>query len=140
VAVNIPVLVEKIGQREVKLHPNLEAVYDRVRPDPDDLGMKFPAAIRDLSTNGAFIAGQALPLLSRVAFTFPLAGYGQIEALGWVLWRRSHDCEIPKEGPEAGQKMVGLQGGFGVLFEAISLDARMAIAKLIQQKVGGTGG
>src|SRR5690242_4307740 len=108
VGVNIPVLVEKIGQREVKLHANLDKVYDRVRPDADDLGLKFPAAIRDLSTNGCFIAGQALPLLSRVAFTFPLSGFGQVEALGWVLWRRSGDCEVPRED---GSKTVLLQQG-----------------------------
>ncbi len=134
VSVNIPVLVEKISQRDVKLHPALERVYDRVRPNPDDIGLKFPAAIRDLSTNGAFIAGQALPLMSRVAFTFPLAGYGQVESLGWVLWRRAGDCEIPRESDG---KTVLLQGGFGVLFEAISLEARVAIARLIQDKGGG---
>ena len=64
-------------------------------------------------------------------FTFPLGGFGQVEALGWVLWRRSSDCEVPRD--DAG-KTVLLQQGFGVLFEAISLEARLAIAKLIQDK------
>ena len=44
-------------------------------------GEKFPGVVRDLSTNGAFISGEPLPLLSRVAFTFPLEGFGQVEVL-----------------------------------------------------------
>lgn len=128
IQVNLPTLVEVIGHRELSLHPNLAAVYERVMPAADLVGKKFPAVVRDLSTNGAFIAGPALPLLSRVAFTFPLEGYGQVEALGWCLWRRKADCEVPVQ-----DKTVKLGAGFGILFEAISLEARTAIARLVEK-------
>ena len=127
VNVNIPTLVEVIGQRELQLHPNLAAVYERVTPSLEHVGKKFPGVLRDLSTNGAFISGAALPLLSRLAFTFPLDGHGQVEVLGWVMWRRKADCELPREG--GGE--TRLAAGFGVLFEAIPLDARMAISKRV---------
>jgi hypothetical protein len=127
VAVNIPTLVETIGQAPVKLHPSLAEVYERVSPTAERVGEKFPAVVRDLSTNGAFITGEALPLLSRVAFTFPLDGYGQVEALAWTLWRRSAECELPR--PDGSTAV--LPAGFGVLFESIPLDARIAIHKLV---------
>jgi hypothetical protein len=132
VNVQIPTLVEVIGQRELQLHPNLAAVYERVSPPLELVGKKFPGVVRDLSTNGAFISGAALPLLARVAFTFPFEAQ-QVEAIGWVLWRRTADCEIPREGA----KPLELAGGFGVLFEAISLEARAAIARLVAGR-GGT--
>ncbi len=125
---NIPTLIEVIGQREMKLHPNLAAVYERVKPSGESVGKKFPGVVRDLSTNGAFLSGPPLPLLSRVAFTFALDDFGQVEVLGWTLWRRTADCEIPVEGQPA---PVKLPAGFGVLFEAISLEARQAIAALV---------
>ena len=131
IAVSIPTVVEKIGQRSVPLHPILVPIYERVNPEASDIGLKFPAAIRDLSANGAFIAGLPLPLLSRVAFTFPLQGYGQIEAIGWVLWRRREDAEIPAQN--GGDKPLLVKAGFGLLFEAISLDARNYIAKLVSE-------
>jgi hypothetical protein len=130
IQLSIPTLVEVIGQREVDLHPNLAQVYERVMPSKERIGHKFPAVLRDLSTNGAFLTGIPLPLMSRVAFTFPLEGYGQLEALGWTLWRRSADCEIPRdEGPP-----LILLGGFGLLFEAIPQDAREIIAKLVERR------
>jgi hypothetical protein len=127
VNVNIPTLVEVIGQRELQLHPNLAAVYERVESSLENVGKKFPGVLRDLSTNGAFISGPALPLLARLAFTFPLDGHGQVEVLGWVMWRRKADCEIPREGGG----VLKLAAGFGVLFEAIPLDARLAISKRV---------
>ncbi|MBI4508243.1 MAG: hypothetical protein HY698_01320 [Deltaproteobacteria bacterium] len=127
VSVYIPTLVEVIGQRDVQLHPELARVYERVAVSSDMVGKKFPAVIRDLSTNGAFISGPALPLLSRVAFTFSIEGHGQADALGWTLWRRRQDCEIPIEGDTP----VRLQAGFGVLFEAIPLEIRRAIHSLV---------
>ncbi len=127
IAVNIPTLVEPIGQPEVVLHENLAKIYTRVSASDEHIGDKFPAVLKDLSTNGAFIAGEPLPLLSRVAFTFPLEGFGQVEVLAWSLWRREADCVIPKsDGSE-----VTLPMGFGVLFEAIPLDARLAIHQLV---------
>jgi hypothetical protein len=127
VNVNIPTLVEVIGQRELQLHPNLAAVYERVESSLENVGKKFPGVLRDLSTNGDFISGPALPLLARLAFTFPLDGHGQVEVLGWVMWRRKADCEIPREGGG----VLKLAAGFGVLFEAIPLDARLAISKRV---------
>jgi hypothetical protein len=132
VNVNIPTLIEVIGQRELQLHPNLAAVYERVAPPTEQQGKKFPGVVRDLSTNGAFISGAPLPLLARIAFTFPFEAYGQIEVLGWVMWRRKDDCVIPREGGED----LPLAAGFGVLFEAIPLDARLAISKRVSARVG----
>jgi hypothetical protein len=126
IAVNLPTLIEGLPHREADLHPNLAAVYQRVLPSPELVGEKFVGVIRDLSTNGCFIAGQAAPLLSRIAFTFGLDGYGQVDALGWVLWRRTGDCEIPRQQLDP----VFLPAGFGVLFEAIPLEARQIIAKM----------
>ncbi|MBI5478424.1 MAG: PilZ domain-containing protein [Deltaproteobacteria bacterium] len=128
--VNIPTLVEKIGHRELHLHPSLAPLYERVHPNGENLGLKFPAAVHDLSANGCFVAGQAMPLLSRVALSFALPGYGQVEALGWVLWRRTGDCDVPVEGAEP---PLVLKAGFGVLFEAIPLDARLQIARLVHE-------
>jgi hypothetical protein len=130
IATNIPMVVESIGQPAIELHPNLAEVYTRVSPTGDK-GEKFPATLRDLSTNGAFIVGDPLPLLSRVAFSFELPDFGRIEAIGWTLWRRSEDCEIPCEGAAP----ISLAKGFGLLFEAIPLDARLAIHRMVQGDV-----
>ena len=129
ILLNVPALVEPIGMPDIRLHQNLVKVYQRVKPANDKVGTKIPGVIRDLSTNGAFIAGDPLPLLSRIACTFPLDGHGQVEVLGWTLWRRSDDCEVPR----ADGSSVKLAKGFGVLFEAIPLDARIAIHKLVDQ-------
>ena len=129
IILNTPTIVEVIGQREAQLHPHLAAVYERVKPSEELMGQQFPGHLRDLSTNGAFINGRPLPLLSRVAFTFKLEGFGQVETIAWTLWRRTAECEIPRE---VGDPVV-LAAGFGVLFEAISLDARQAIAALVHR-------
>ena len=129
IIMNTPTVVEVVGQREAKLHPNLAAVYERVKPSIEHVGQKFPGIVRDLSTNGAFITGRPLPLLSRVTFTFQLEGFGEVEALAWTLWRRTADCDIPREVGEP----LHLAAGFGVLFEAIPLEARQAIAALVHR-------
>lgn len=110
----------------MQLHPNLARVFRRVDADRSSIGTKFPALVRDLSTNGAFIAGQPLPLLSRVALKFDVKGVGMVDAIGWVLWQRMDDCEVP--GPNAA---ASLPRGFGVLFEAIPMETRTAIATLV---------
>lgn len=125
--VNIPTVVEVIGQREQALHPAIAAVYERVKHPTEHVGKKFPAVLRDLSSNGAFISGPVLPLLSRVAFTFPLEGHGQVECLGWVLWRRSAACEVPRDGDEP----LRLPAGIGLLFESIPLESRQFINRLV---------
>jgi hypothetical protein len=59
--VNAPAVVESIGQASMQLHPNLAKVFRRVDADKSKIGTKFPAVVRDLSTNGAFISGAPLP-------------------------------------------------------------------------------
>jgi hypothetical protein len=127
--VNAPAIVESIGQVPMHLHPNLQAVFRRVEADTSTLGKRFPAVVRDLSTNGAFISGMTLPLLSRVAIKFEIRGIGPIDAVGWVLWQRTADCELPGEG---GASM--LPRGFGVLFESIPLETRAAIAAFVARQ------
>ena len=99
----------------------------RVEADTTTLGKRFPAVVRDLSTNGAFISGVTMPLLSRVAIKFEIRGIGPVDAVGWVLWQRTADCELPGEG---GASSV-LPKGFGVLFESIPLETRAAIAAFV---------
>src|ERR1700733_737335 len=111
--VNAPAVIESIGQGAMQLHPNLARVFRRVDADTSSIGTKFPAMVRDLSTNGAFISGAPLPLLSRVALKFEVKGIGTIDAIGWVLWQRMDDCELP-----ADNATTTLPKGFGVLFEA----------------------
>src|SRR5262245_47026394 len=124
--VNAPAVVESIGQAAIQLHPNLARVFRRVESDKSSIGSKFPAVVRDLSTNGAFISGAPLPLLSRVALKFDIKGIGMIDAIGWVLWQRMDDCELPGTGGT-----TTLPKGFGVLFEAIPMETRSAIANLV---------
>lgn len=125
VQVRIPTLIEKVGQQPVSPDMALAPYYERVVPDGTAIGMKAPGVVLDLSANGAFIAvaAEAFPLLSRLELTFPLAGFGQVEAIGWVMWRRTADVPIDIDGID-----TELPAGVGVLFEAISIDARQAIA------------
>jgi len=124
--INAPAIIESIGQGPMHLHPNLAAVFRRVQADATTIGKRFPAVVRDLSTNGAFISAEPLPLLSRVAVKFELKGVGNVDAVGWVLWQRSEECQLPTA---AGS--VTLPRGFGVLFESIPLEIRSAIATLV---------
>jgi hypothetical protein len=129
--VNAAAVVESIGQVAMQLHPNLARVFRRVDADPTSIGTKFPAVVRDLSTNGAFISGAALPLLARVAIQFELRGAGAIDAIGWVMWQRTDDCEIP-----TGAARITLPRGFGVLFESLPMETRNAIAGLVARASG----
>ena len=129
--VNAPAVIESIGQASMQLHPNLARVFRRVDADKSSVGTKFPAMIRDLSTNGAFVSGAPLPLLSRVALKFELKGVGTVDAIGWVLWQRMDDCEVPNADASS-----MLPKGFGVLFEAIPMETRTAIAALVS-RIGG---
>lgn len=129
--VNAPVVIESIGQVPMQLHPNLAKVFRRVDADTSAIGNKFPAVIRDLSTNGAFIIGAPLPLMSRVALKFDIKGIGMVDAIGWVLWQRTEECEVPSNG-----EPVVLPKGFGVLFEAIPMETRAAIATLVHSIAG----
>ena len=124
--INAPAIVESIGQGPMQLHPNLAAVFRRVEADTSTIGKRFPAVVRDLSTNGAFISGAPLPLLARVAMKFEIKGIGPVDAVGWVLWQRAADCELPTP-----TGTITLPKGFGVLFESIPLEIRAAIATLV---------
>jgi hypothetical protein len=112
----------------MELHPNLAAVFRRVDADESTIGKRFPAVVRDLSTNGAFISATPLPLLTRVAVKFEIKNIGPVDAVGWVLWQRTEDCELP-----AKNRTITLPKGFGVLFESIPLEIRSAIAALVQR-------
>ena len=129
--VNAPAVVESIGQGSIHLHPNLAKVFRRIEADRSSIGTKFPAVVRDLSTNGAYISGPPLPLLSRVALKFDVKGIGTIDAIGWVLWQRMDDCDLPGNNGSA-----ALPKGFGVLFEAIPMETRSAIAALVARHAG----
>jgi hypothetical protein len=124
--INAPAIVESIGQGAMQLHPSLAAVFRRVDADTSTVGQRFPAVVRDLSTNGAFISATPLPLLSRVAVKFEIKGVGAVDAIGWVLWQRTSDCELPSPSGS-----ITLPRGFGVLFESIPLEIRSAIASLV---------
>lgn len=126
--VNAPAIIESIGQPPLILHPNLARVFRRVEADKSTIGLRYPALIRDLSTNGAYVAGPPLPLLSRVALKFDVKGVGTVDAIGWVMWQRVDDCEIQNAG-----EALALPKGFGVLFEAIAIETRSAIAALVQR-------
>jgi hypothetical protein len=126
--INAPAIVESIGQTPMQLHPNLAAVFRRVDADTSTIGMRFPAVVRDLSTNGAFISGAPLPLLARVAVKFEIKNIGAVDAVGWVLWQRAEDCILPTATGN-----ITLPKGFGVLFESIPLEIRSAIAALVSR-------
>ncbi len=128
--VNSPAIVESIGQVPMVMHPNLAAVFKRVDADGTTIGKRFPAVVRDLSTNGAFISGAPMPLLSRVALKFEVKGLGTVDAVGWVLWQRTGDCVLPSGSGDT----TTLPKGFGVLFESIPLETRAAIAALVARQ------
>jgi hypothetical protein len=118
---------EKTVEIEQKLAPELAQVYERVKADPTDAGRRFQATLRDLSVNGAFLEADPLPLLSRVGLVIEMPSFKPIEAVGWVLWRRTAACTIkrPNGAP------ITLGAGFGVVFEWISLEARLEIARRV---------
>ncbi len=131
IEVDWKVAAEKITEIGQKLPAPLAKVYERVTADPTDLGKRYQLTVRDISVNGAFVEGETLPLLSRVAMVFDVPGYRKVEAVGWVLWRRKDACIIP----DSSGKDVKLGAGFGVVFEWISLDARLEIARRVARLV-----
>jgi hypothetical protein len=118
---------EKTTEIEQRLPPELEKVYERIKADPTDAGKRFQATLRDLSVNGAFLEADPLPLLSRVALVIDIPNWKPVEAVGWVLWRRTAPCTIrrPNGAP------ITLGAGFGLVFEWISLEARLEIARRV---------
>jgi hypothetical protein len=125
-ALDLPVAFESIGQPELALHPGIAAIYQRV--EAAGRGARATGVLRDLSINGAYLAAEPLPLLSRVAMSFSL-GDIPVEAIGWAMWRRLEDCEIAREG---GSPLVQPRG-FGVLFESIPLEVRIRIDRMVSR-------
>jgi hypothetical protein len=123
--VNFATVVESIGAQDVPMPAALAAVYERVQPAEELIGKPMEFTLRDLSTNGAFLEGPAIPLMSRVRFQFELEGHGLVTAVGWTLWRRRATCMVPTDEG----KTVELAPGVGVLFESLDLDARLEIAR-----------
>jgi hypothetical protein len=121
------VACEKTAEIEQTLQKPLVDVYERVHADPTDKGKRFAATLRDLSVNGGFLEAEPLPLLSRVVMVIDMPSYREVEAVGWVLWRRTAPCTItrPSGAP------ITLGAGFGVVFEWISLEARLEIARRV---------
>ena len=81
IIVNAPVSFANIAQSDPVLHPSLAAVYSRVEASREHMGRQFSGTIRDISTNGAFVVGPPLPLLSRISLSFALDGVGQLEGV-----------------------------------------------------------
>jgi hypothetical protein len=76
--------------------------------------------VRDLAENGLRVeAVLAPPLLARVAVCFELPGHGSVTAIGLVMWRA--EGRPGRQAPHA----------FGLLFEAIALGTRIAIARFV---------
>ena len=122
--VDYPTVVEGLAALELPLPAGLAAVYERVHPAEEVVGKQSAFVLRDLSTNGAFLEGPALPLLSRLKFAFSLDGYGEVSVVGWTLWRRRASCGITTAtGP------VEMPPGVGILFESMDLTARLEIAR-----------
>jgi len=117
----------------MEMPPDLAAVYERVQESAQAAGEVMEGVIRDLSVNGAFINGPPVELLSRCRVTFPLPGIPEVEAFGWVLWRRTKDCVIQRILPgDAAPSRLILPQGFGVLFESLSERERRHVARLIR--------
>jgi hypothetical protein len=125
ILLNTPTVIEVVGQPSMELPAQVARVYSRVEADRSAMGRRFPGILRDLSTNGAFIATEPVPLLSRLAIGFDYDG-ARVDALAWVLWRRDADCEVATS-----EGSVNLPRGIGVLFEAVPLDVRIAIARAV---------
>jgi hypothetical protein len=126
ILLNQPVVVEVVGQPAMDLPPEVARVYSRVEADRSAVGRRFPGVVRDLSTNGAFIATEPVPLMARLAMQFDFEGT-RVDALAWVLWRRDADARVSREGAEP----LLLHRGIGVLFESIPLETRIAIARRV---------
>ena len=104
----------------------LKKVYERVHADPVDKGKRFAATLRDLSVNGAFLEAEVLPLLSRVVALIDIPSFRQVEAVGWVFGAApGRTITRPNGAP------ITLGAGFGVVFEWISLEARLEIARRV---------
>ena len=131
VAVRIPVAVSVIAAPIEDANEN--TICESVRFPVEMAGQNLTGFLTDLSLNGAFLAvnEDVPPLLARLALEFELPNCGRVSAVGLVMWRRKRphgtsECVTPVE--------VGQSPGVGILFEALHLQARTAVAEMIRQR------
>jgi hypothetical protein len=129
ILLNTPAVIEVVGQPAMDMPASVARVYSRVEADVTAQGKRFPGILRDLSTNGAFIATEPVPLLSRLALSFDFEGT-RVDGLAWVMWRRDADAELPGRGNDG---PITLPRGVGLLFESVPLDIRIAIARAVDR-------
>jgi len=86
----------------------------------DRVGAVLDGSVLDVSANGAYLACDPPPLLSRLMLRFRLECYGTITGVARVIWQRKEDEVLTN--PRTLRPR-----GVGVLFEHIPLAARIAI-------------
>lgn len=124
---DIPINYEVLPAHEVNMPPELAKVFQKVYPSEEGVGRHHEGFLRDLSSTGAFIVGSPPSLLTRVGLIFGIPGFSRVEAIGWVLWRRTEDVAL---------KNKDLPAGFGVLFEYLAPEARLHIDRLVKMQQG----
>ncbi|WNG16160.1 PilZ domain-containing protein [Cystobacter fuscus] len=121
IAVNLEVeaSVTDDAPRSVVRADPVDDNIERVSFSTEGAGQFFDAQMMDLSVNGARLSSETRPpLLSRMSLSFSFAEFKHVQATALVMWR----TRAPS--PQG-------QYSFGVLFEAIPVDVRMSIHKLI---------
>ena len=128
VDVSLPVVVQ--GQQPLtgSSSPPTPRNYEAVPVPTDMVGVRLDGTITNLSLNGAFVTvqGPVPPLLSRLELSFELEGFGRVVAHCIVMWRT-----LGTTGTST--YVAAPRPGVGVLFEAIALEARQAIADLVRK-------
>lgn len=122
---DIPITWEVLPAQTINMPDELSRVFQRVHPAEEGAGKKIDGRLRDLSSTGAFITGTPPPLLARIGLVFGIPGYSKVEAIGWVLWRRTEDVVVEDKPLEA---------GFGILFEYLQPEARLHIDRLVRMQ------
>ena len=126
VQVRIPAVIEVLGSQPGRFDPD----YESLAIPNEFAGRRFEGTILDLSVNGARVMSPIIPaVMSRLSLSFDVPGFGSTLAACLVMWRRTTPA-ISMPPVEGGSQGEATQGGFGVLFEAFDLMARLAIAQL----------
>jgi hypothetical protein len=124
IAVELPIWIEVLGDPR----PHHDAPFVAAGTNPTEsvkypaemVGTTFASIVCDIAENGCRIRGRTVPpLLSRLAMWFTLPDVGDVMALGLVMWRRRSTAGADDSSTHVGE--------FGVLFEAVPLEARTAI-------------
>lgn len=117
-------------RRDVRIHAQIECLPeldegDHTAPSTQDrflqqgagkLNRTFGVVIRNLSSQGAFVASDRSPALrSRVRLVFPHADGEPLSVTGVVVWRRN----VPG-GYQADGDAARFEPGFGIVFETPS--------------------